>query len=224
MTVIYIDTEKLEKPIPPFGIICSGLREEKHSMKVEAFKHPINDKNSFNTDACKILPITKQYSFFIADNPQNWREQIEFIGSVEFWQGLGVEYGRVYEELTLKDSGLRAGLENSFSSFIYQTLKDMRGYSVIVNDSTGETKNMLMLDVEAVRSQAARGISFSVTLEEISRATKETTELEIERVYKPKKSDTETGIKTDPEKKVGKLNETNESLLVSGGAPGATGQ
>lgn len=211
-TAIYIDTEKVKAPFPVFGIICANIKEEKYSHEVELFEHPVDADNSLITDDLKIKPMFFSVSFFIADNPQNMLEQILFLGSQEFWQDLLYSYAREFEQVFLAPSGLKSSMQNSFSSQIYETLKKMLGYEVIVNTSTGELKNMVIKDLEASRSSDRRGMSFNVTLKPVYRAEREITEMTIEK-NKPAKSDTETNIKTDPVENKGKLPEEQTSVL-----------
>jgi len=211
-TAIYIDTDRVKMPFPTFGIICAGIQEEKYSHEVELFEHPVDSEKAFITDDLKINPMFFSVSFFIADNPQNMLEQILYLGNAEFWQDLSYVYAREFEQVFLTPTGLKSSMQNSFSSQIYDTLKKMLGYEVIVNTSTGELKNMVIKDMEAVRSSDRRGMNFNVTLKPVYRAEKNITEMTIEKT-EPKKTDQETTIKTAPIENKGKLPEQKTSIL-----------
>ncbi|HPS31323.1 MAG TPA: hypothetical protein PLZ43_13775 [bacterium] len=139
-------------------------------------------------------------------------EQILYLGNAEFWQDLSYVYAREFEQVFLTPTGLKSSMQNSFSSQIYDTLKKMLGYEVIVNTSTGELKNMVIKDMEAVRSSDRRGMNFNVTLKPVYRAEKNITEMTIEKT-EPKKTDQETTIKTAPIENKGKLPEQKTSIL-----------
>lgn len=179
MNMIYIDTTVLEDNTPVFGIVCSGTTEETFSHEIEAFQHPIDSQNSTIIDDVRIKPLEYNISFFISDSPQTLREQIEFLGNEEFWKGLIQDEVRAFEETTLINTGLRTGSQNSFSSFVYETLKKMQGYQVTALTGTGELKNMILLNINAQRNNQKKGMTFNLSLTEIYRATKETSETKI---------------------------------------------
>lgn len=221
MTVIYIDTEKLGRQVPVFGIICSGMQEETIHGSVVSFKHPVDSEKVNISDSIRINPEEYTCSFFIADNPQNLLEQIIFLANPEFWKDMFSEIVRTFDETFVVGTGLEVNLQNSFSTFILNTIRDMRGKEVIVVSGFGREERMIIEDYTAVRSKEKKGIMFSLQLSKIYFGSKATTEMTVEKI-EPAKSDTETQIKTDTKKDTGQLKEVDESTLVELGAPGAT--
>jgi len=217
MTVIYIDTDRLEKPAPVFGIICSGLKQEKFSLTAEVFQHPVDSQKMFVSDGVRKNPLVYTCDFFIADNPQTFLEQIMFFGNPEFWKDLFADAVRTFDETFLVGT-VEPMLQNSFSAFVYKTIESMIGYELIMNTSVGEYKRMFLKDAEATRDNTRRGMSFNLTLLEVFTVSKQITTMEIQKKYNPKKADTETATKTAGKENAGKLQET--SILVDLGAPG----
>ena len=218
MTVIYVDTERLGKQVPVFGIICSGMQEETIHGSVTSFKHPVDSEKVNIADSVRINPDEYTCSFFIADNPQNMLEQILFLGNPEFWKDMFSEIVRTFDETFIVGTGLEVNLQNSFSTFILNTIRDMRGKEVIVVSGFGREERMIIDEYTAVRSKEKKGIMFSLQLSKINFGAKAITEMTVEKV-EPAKTDTETQIKTEPKKDTGQLKEVESSTLLKAFLP-----
>lgn len=212
MNMIYIDTSVLDDDTPVFGIMCSGTTEEEFNHEIEPFQHPVDAENDTIIDDVRRKPTTYNISFFISDSPQTLREQIEFLGNADFWKGLIQDEVRAFEETTLTSTGLKVGSQNSFSAYIHETLQALQGYELTVLTGSGELKNMLLINVNAKRTNQKRGLTFNLSFSKIFKANKEETET---RIYKTKKSDSSLSSKVDTEKAKGKLQEEDIAALGS---------